>query len=179
VIRTRAGYTGGLKENPTYRALGDHSESMEISYDPSVISYLELLEIFWKSHDPGVYSRSKQYMSAIFYHNDEQKKLAIESRQREEAARHQKIYTEILPAARFYPAEDYHQKYFLRQRPDLVNELRVIYPGETFVDSTAAARLNGFLAGHGSYHSLEAELRDQIPPDEKVRLLKILSGNGR
>jgi peptide-methionine (S)-S-oxide reductase len=174
VIHTGVGYTGGARENPTYHALGDHAESIEIYYDPNVISYRELLEIFWKSHDPGARPWSRQYMSAIFYHNEEQKKLAFESLKHEETAIHKRVYTEILPAARFYPAEDYHQKYYLRQRPDLVNELRKIYPAETFVDSTAAARLNGFLAGHGSYPELKAELSDVLSPDEREHLLDFL-----
>jgi methionine-S-sulfoxide reductase len=168
------GYTGGSRENPTYRALGDHAESIEIDYDPGVISYRELLEIFWKSHDPTAPPWSRQYMSAIFYHNEEQKKLAVESMERQEAGTHRKIYTEIVPAARFYPAESYHQKYYLRQRPDLVNEFRTIYPAETFVDSTAAARVNGFLAGYGSYAALKADLSGLLSPDEDARLLRIL-----
>jgi methionine-S-sulfoxide reductase len=179
VVRTRVGYTGGNRENPTYRALGDHAESIEIDYDPAVVSYRELLEIFWKSHDPGSRPWSRQYMAAIFYHNEEQKKLALESREREAARTHGKIYTEISPAARFYPAEDYHQKYYLRQRPELVGELGTIYPGETFVDSTAAARANGYLAGHIPYPSLQAELSDLLPSGKSARLLNILGGADR
>ena len=174
MIRTRVGYTGGSGENPTYRDLGDHAESIEIDYEPSVISYRDLLEIFWKSHDPGSRPWSRQYMSAIFYHNEEQKKLAVESMERQQARTHGKIYTEIMPAARFYQAESYHQKYYLRQRPELVNEFRTIYPAETFVDSTAAARVNGFLAGYGSYAALKADLSELLSPDEDTRMLKIL-----
>ena len=173
MIRTQVGYTGGSRENPTYRALGDHAESIEIYYDPSVISYRDLLEIFWKSHDPSARPWSRQYMSAIFTHNEEQKKLAVESMEQQERTRG-KIYTEIVPAARFYPAEDYHQKYYLRQRPELVNELGRIYPNETFVDSTAAARVNGFLAGYGSYAVLKADLKELLSPDEDARVLKML-----
>ncbi len=179
MIRTQVGYTGGSEENPTYRALGDHAESIEIDYDPGVISYRELLKIFWKSHNPGIRSWSRQYMSAIFYHNEEQKKLAVESMERHAARTHGKISTQILAAGRFYPAEDYHQKYYLRQRPELVNEFRTIYPEGTFVDSTAAARVNGFLAGNGSYTALKAELSDLLSPDDSARLLKILGGPGR
>ena len=174
MILTRVGYAGGNKENPTYHALGDHAESIEIDYDPSVISYRDLLEVFWKSHDPGVRPWSRQYMSAIFYHNEEQKKLAVESMERQQAKTHGKIYTEIVSAARFYPAEDYHQKYYLRQRTDLVSEFRAIYPHETFVDSTAAARINGFLAGYGSYAALKSDLGELLSPEEDARLLKVL-----
>jgi len=180
VIRTRAGYTGGKKENPTYRALGDHAESIEIDYDPAVISYGELLEIFWKSHDPGSRPWSRQYMPAIFYHNEEQKKLAVESMKREEARTHRKIYTEIYPAVRFYRAEDYHQKYYLRQRPELIRELMTIYPSkEDFLNSTVAARLNGYLALKGPYTALQAELGDLLPPRESRKLLDIVRGPDR
>ncbi len=180
MIRTRVGYTGGNKGNPTYHALGDHAESIEIDYDPAVISYGELLEIFWKSHDPGSNPWSRQYMSAIFYHNEEQEKLAVESMKREEARTHRKIYTEISPAARFYPAEDYHQKYYLRQRPELIRELMTIYPSEEdFLNSTVAARLNGYLALKCPYTALQAELGDLLPPGESRKLLDIVRGPDR
>jgi methionine-S-sulfoxide reductase len=180
VISTRVGYTGGNKENPTYRALGDHAESIEIDYDPAVISYRELLEIFWKSHDPGSRPWSRQYMSAIFYHSEEQKNLAIESMKLEEASTHRKIYTEISPAAKFYLAEDYHQKYYLRQRPELIRALKAIYPSDDdFVNSTVAARLNGYLALKGPYPALQAELGDLLPPRESKNLLDIVRGPDR
>jgi peptide-methionine (S)-S-oxide reductase len=180
VIRTRVGYTGGNKENPVYYALGDHTESIEVDYDPSVISYADLLKVFRQAHDPGKRSWSRQYMSAIFYHNEEQKKLAVESMEREEARTHRKIYTEILPASRFYRAEDYHQKYYLRQRPELVAELKAIYPtDEDFVNSTVAARLNSYLALKGPYADLQAELGDLLPPEESKNLLDIVRGPKR
>jgi len=85
-----------------------------VDFDPSVISYGKLLDVFWASHDPLERPWRRQYMSAIFPHDDEQKNLAIRTRSREAARRNGKIHTEILPASRFYLAEAYHQKYALR-----------------------------------------------------------------
>ncbi len=180
MIRTRVGYTGGKKENPTYRSLGDQAESIEIDYDPTVISYADLLKLFWQGHDPVSRPFSRQYMSAIFYHTEEQKRLALESMRREEAKRQRKVYTEIRPVDRFYRAEDYHQKYYVRQRPDLMKEFRAIYPAdEDFVGSTAAARVNGYLAGQGSLAALQTELNHLLPPEESIRLLNIVHGADR
>ena len=80
MVRTRVGYAGGTKENPTYTSLGDHSEAIRIDYDPTRISYAELLEIFWQSHNCTSRAYSRQYMSIILYHDEEQRKLAEESR---------------------------------------------------------------------------------------------------
>ena len=110
MIRTRVGYAGGSQENPTYYKLGDHTETVEIDYDPNSISYEELLDIFWGSHNPARPALSVQYKSAIFYHNEDQKRLALESKERLEAELNMAILTEILPYSRFYLAEDYHQK---------------------------------------------------------------------
>jgi peptide-methionine (S)-S-oxide reductase len=162
VVRTRVGYAGGTKENPTYRYLGDHSETIQIDYDPGVISYEDLLDAFWRSHRPTQPAWSRQYMSAIFYHDEHQKELALESKARQETELGQKIYTEVVRFERFYLAEDYHQKYELRHVPELLRELRAIYPEtEAFVNSTAAARVNGYVAGNGSLQNLESEL-DQL-----------------
>ncbi len=178
MIRTRVGYTGGTKKNPTYASLGDHSESIEIDFDPKHISYEKLLEIFWASHDPTERSWSTQYKAAIFYHNDSQKRLAIETRDREAAKRHRHIGTEILPAEDFYPAEAYHQKYRLRQDRDLMKEFNAMYPSnQDFMNSTAAARINGYLAGYGSMQSLEEELGSLgLSPAAREKLMNIVKG---
>jgi peptide-methionine (S)-S-oxide reductase len=111
VISTRVGYSGGTKSDPTYQDIGDHSESIEIQYDSGVISYATLLKHFWDQHTPTEQGK-RQYASAIFTHNDEQMRLALESRDREQQKYGQKIITRIEPAGRFYPAEEYHQKYY-------------------------------------------------------------------
>jgi peptide-methionine (S)-S-oxide reductase len=98
-------------------------------------------------------------MSIVFYHNDEQKELAISSKEHEEARLGRSIVTEITSFSGFYLAEDYHQKYYLRQEPDLVKELSAIYPDiSDFIDSTAVARLNGYVGGYGTLPTLEEEL---------------------
>jgi methionine-S-sulfoxide reductase len=153
------GYAGGTKESPTYHSLGDHTETIQIDYDPSQISYNDLLNIFWRNHNPSSRAWSRQYMAAVFYHNDEQKKLAEESRGREASKRDKRIQTQILPFTAFYRAEDYHQKYRLRRERHLLQEFERIYPADgDLVDSTAAARVNGYLGGHGTAGDLKIDL---------------------
>jgi len=172
VVRTRVGYAGGSKENPTYHSLGDHAETIQIDYDPARISYGELLDLFWAGHSPTSRPWSSQYASIIFYHDEEQKRLAEESREREAERRGVPIYTEIEPFDRFYLAEDYHQKYRLRGNRALLAELEAIYPGiDDLVASTAAARVNGYLGGNGSLAQLEAEIDSLgLSPEGQERL---------
>jgi peptide-methionine (S)-S-oxide reductase len=127
VIRTRVGYAGGTKENPTYRDLGDHSETIQIEYDPTQISYEELLDVFWNTHTPTSRPWSRQYASIVFYHDEAQRELALKTKEQQEAKRGT-IFTQIVPAGTFYPAEDYHQKYYLRNARDLTREFSAMYP---------------------------------------------------
>jgi methionine-S-sulfoxide reductase len=158
VVRTRVGYTGGTTKNPTYYRLGDHTETLQLDFDPSQVTYQKLLDIFWATPNHCARSGSRQYMSAIFYRGNEQKKLALESRERL-ARQGKKVSAEILPLGPFYLAEDYHQKYQLRLMPDLLGEFQAIYPRNAdFLASTAVARVNGYLAGHGSETQLRAEV---------------------
>jgi len=121
VASTQVGYTGGWFQQPTYQDVCGgqtaHAEAVELSYDPEKISYDELLKVFWKIHDPTTLNRQgpdvgSQYRSAIFYHGPEQEKAAKASKEERQKSSSKKIVTEIVPAAIFYPAEDYHQKYF-------------------------------------------------------------------
>jgi peptide-methionine (S)-S-oxide reductase len=121
VISTTAGYTGGTKVDPTYEEVSDggtgHAESVEVTYDPSKVTYQQLLDIYWHNVDPldpgGQFcDRGNQYRTAIFYHDDEQKRLAEASKQALTKRFDQPIATEIVPAGPFYPAEDYHQEYY-------------------------------------------------------------------
>jgi peptide-methionine (S)-S-oxide reductase len=114
-------------------------------------------------------------MSAIFYHDESQQQLALETKAFEERRRSKKIQTEILPFDRFYLAEDYHQKYQLRQRRQLMTEFKTIYPRNIdFVNSTAAARVNGYVGGHGKPEEIMANIeRLGLSGAGQKRLLEI------
>lgn len=159
MIRTRVGYAGGEKKNPTYHDIGDHTETVQVDFDPSKVSYAELLKVFWEGHDPRGQSWSRQYRNVILYHTEEQKRLAEESRERLIAETAGPVVTEIVPYTGFTPAEDYHQKHTLRRFPELFAEFQRTYPSiEELTASTAAARVSGYLAGYGSCERLREEI---------------------
>lgn len=123
VVSAVSGYTGGTVSNPTYEQVSSgrtgHAESVEVTFDPAKISYEKLLDIFWVNHDPTVTNRQfcdsgTQYRPAIFTLNDQQKRLAEASKAKwqKEKPFPQPILTQIVPAGRFWPAEDYHQDYY-------------------------------------------------------------------
>jgi len=129
VVSTRVGYTGGQTENPTYEQVCSHTtghaEAVEVTFDPTKVTYTELLKLFWSIHDPTTPNRQgpdigSQYRSAIFYHGEDQRKLAEESMAKLAASgkTRSKIVTQIVPATTFYPAEDYHQQYFEKKGID-------------------------------------------------------------
>lgn len=127
VLSTRVGYTGGVTDHPTYQEVctgrTGHAEAVEIIYDPAVVTYQELLDIFWSIHDPTQLNRQgpdlgTNYRSAIFTHSGEQQRLAEESKEQLQASGRfgsRPIVTEIVPAGTFWPAEEYHQQYFEKQ----------------------------------------------------------------
>lgn len=159
VIRTRVGYAGGQTHNPDYGNIGDHTETVQVDFDPVKISYEELLAFFWKRHRPGERTWSRQYMNAVFYHDEQQKQSALDSKARLEGEIGHTVHTQVLPLRSFTLAEDYHQKYLLRRASDLMRELRGIYPTTMgLVNSTAAARLNGYVGGYGNMVQLKSEL---------------------
>jgi peptide-methionine (S)-S-oxide reductase len=123
VRKVESGYSGGKVKNPTYKEVcggqTGHAEVVQIKFDPAVVSYEEILEIFWKTHDPTTLNRQgadvgTQYRSVIFYHTDEQKKLAEHYKKKldDNKVFDAPIVTEIAPFSTFYKAEDYHQNYY-------------------------------------------------------------------
>jgi methionine-S-sulfoxide reductase len=145
VLRTRVGYTGGTKSDPTYESLGGHSETVQLDYDPEQIGYDDLLQVFWSNHDYHV-ERKPQYASKIFVHNDEQREKA--ERTLKEREQKSNVATEIAELGTFWIAEDYHQKYYLRQHPETAGELEEVYSPEEFINSYTAMMLNAFYGGN-------------------------------
>jgi peptide methionine sulfoxide reductase msrA/msrB len=167
VMSVVSGYTGGKKENPTYKEVSSgntgHYEAVEVSYDPMIVSYRDLLDIFWVQIDPtdvgGQFAdRGSQYRTAIFYNSEKQKELAEESKKEiERMGKFDKpIVTEILPAEKFYPAEDYHQEYYKK------NPLRYkIYRAGSGRDS--------FIESNWAEDNIPKKDYSQKPPDEVLR----------
>lgn len=153
VISVTSGYTGGKTGNPRYEEVSaggtGHAEAVRILFDPAKVSYAQLLQTFWHNIDPTVSNRQfcdsgSQYRSAIFYHNEQQKKLALQSKAALAKAKSfpQPIVTEITPASRFYPAEEYHQDYYRK------NPLRYKYYRHSCGRDKRLKELWGSKAGH-------------------------------
>ncbi len=127
VTSTAVGYTGGHVDNPSYEDVctdeTGHAEAVQVEYDPNQVSYDELLKIFWENHNPTTLNRQgpdigRQYRSAIFFHDDEQEKIANQSKDNLEKSNryNSKIVTQIVPAKSFFRAEEYHQRYFEKNK---------------------------------------------------------------
>lgn len=125
VVATAVGYEGGSLERPSYQDVCSdttgHAEVVEVEFDPAKVSYEQLLETFWKVHDPTTLNRQgpdvgTQYRSAVFYHDDDQRRLAEASREQAQASGRfrRPIVTQIVPASTFWKAEDYHQRYLAK-----------------------------------------------------------------
>lgn len=123
VTSAKVGYTGGKFENPSYENVCSdktgHAEAIQIEFDPSIVSYEELLNVFWNNHDPTALNRQgpdigTQYRSAIFFHNSEQENISKTSKEKLQNSHklNKDIVTQIVPATTFYVAEEYHQRYF-------------------------------------------------------------------
>lgn len=146
VISVYPGYTGGSTKNPTYQDVisgkTGHIEAVQVTFDPSVVSYPELLSIFWRQIDPtdaaGQFAdKGSQYITAIFYHNDTQKKQAFESKKSiiKDVIFNGTIVTKIIPASIFYIAEDYHQQYY-KKNPEKYKRYRFFSGRDSFLKNT-------------------------------------------
>lgn len=155
--RTRVGYAGGAAEHPTYRAMADHTECFQVDFDPSVVTYEDLLELFWQSHDPTREPWKVQYASLVLAHDADQLAAARESAERVSGFLGRRVATRIEELTTFWPAEDYHQKYYLRNERVLATEFKAVFGDDedAFRESTAAMRANSLVAGYGTKDQLE------------------------
>lgn len=182
MLRTRVGYSGGALPSPDYHDLKDHSETVQIQFDPSIVSYHQLLRIFWASHDYAT-PIERQYKSAIFYNDALQKAEAEASLLLVEQGtlgldrfRGMSVLTVIEPATAFYVAELYHQKYYLQCNRELFALLRY-RRREDLIDDPVATSLNGYLHGSGSVGAFMEEVdRWQLPFAAKFTLLRHVVG---
>lgn len=176
--RTRVGYAGGTGHAPTYRAIQDHTECFQVDFDPDVITYDELLGYVWADHDPTRAAYKTQYASLVLTHDDEQLDLATASASALERSIGRAVITRIEPLSTFWVAEDYHQKYYLRNDPMLMAEFRSMFEGdeEAFRESSTAARVNGYVAGVGSSAALGHEVGRFGLSDRAVARLKVAAG---
>ena len=181
MVRTRLGYAGGTTEDPTYRSIGDHSETIEIDYDPDQVTYEDLLDVYWSASDCSQPSWSTQYASRIFYHDEAQREMVEAAKVREEARTGSTMHVSIEPYTRFYLAEDYHQKYYLQGNADMKREFEAIFADPLeFVNSTAAARVNGYVGGHGTSEQLEEEVETLgLSPEGQQALMERMQRWGR
>ena len=137
MLRTRVGYCGGTRLNPSYYQLGDHSEALQIDFDPRRISYDSLLKVALDEGSFSGRSYSRQYRSAVFFHSPEQ-----------ELAARQRGISEVEPMGTFTRAEDYHQKYYLQQQSQMAREMLRVFPDDlSFTDSTTTAKMNAAVGG--------------------------------
>jgi methionine-S-sulfoxide reductase len=150
IVRTRVGYSGGTKRNPTYHSLGDHTESLQVDYDAAKLSYDDILGLYFEKHHPAHPTYSQQYRSALWYANEEEHAAIDRHIRALEQQLGRQMFVDVEPVREFWLAEDYHQKYYVRSERTVVREFSAIYPAEEdFVNSTAVARANGYVGGYG------------------------------
>ncbi|MCS7459171.1 peptide-methionine (S)-S-oxide reductase MsrA [Paenibacillus doosanensis] len=160
VVSTRVGYAGGTTDQPTYRQMGDHSETVEVDFSPALISLEDLLELFWNHHNPVNINdyKGRQYRSLVLCRDKEQEAAAL----RVAAVRKERGMaepdTELAPLREFYPAEDRHQKYYLKRFPDAMDKLGTLYTPQELQQSTLAARLNGLAKGYTNLARIKEEI---------------------
>ncbi len=178
IIRTRVGYAGGTLDHPTYRQLGDHTETVEMDYDTRILSLENLLDVFWNNHNPFNINeyKGRQYQSLVLYRGQNQLNVIQKVMKIREEQGKEKPDTEIAPYNRFYPAEDRHQKYYLKRYPNAIEELSNLFPSpQELTNATLAARLNGLAKGYTNLHSILDEIRTwPISEEEKGNMLHLI-----
>ncbi|AZN41868.1 peptide-methionine (S)-S-oxide reductase [Paenibacillus albus] len=178
IIRTRVGYAGGTLDQPTYRQLGDHTETVEMDYDTRILSLENVLDIFWSNHNPVNINdyKGRQYQSLILYRDQNQLDVIQKVMKKREEQGKGKPDTELASFNRFYPAEDRHQKYYLKRYPSAIEELSKLFPSpQELTNATLAARLNGLAKGYTNLRTILDEIHTwPISEDEKGNLHQLI-----
>jgi len=178
VVRTRVGFSGGVSPSPTYRQMGDHTETVQIEFDPLLFSYADVLREFWQNHYPNRDNyKGRQYISLLHYHTEQQRQTIAAVQKEMELQLGEPIETEISAFSQFTPAEEKHQKYYLKRYPKALEQTAGLYPDRKLLtDSTFAARLNGFVKGYGTKLGMLEEIAQwSIGEHEKAHLIDLFS----
>lgn len=163
VVRTAAGYAGGTEPEPTYHALGDHTEVVRVEYDPSTIGYADLLDVVFEEHHPDVQAGKRQYHNLVLMTSDEQA-ATVDAVLADRGLDRDRIETRIERLSAFTPAESYHQKFNLSDKRWITAPFEDAgYDEAAIRDSPAAAKLNAHVAGHDvSVPFLDVRTRDRV-----------------
>ena len=179
VLRTRVGFSGGTAPSPSYRKMGDHTETVEVDFNPNLISYEEILLHFWRNHYPNRDNyKGRQYISLIRFHGLAQEQAVQKVKRQMELEIGEEIETDIAPFTGFTAAEERHQKYYLKRYPKALEQLTPLYPDpQLLADSTFAARLNGFVKGFGNREDLKLEITGwNIAPEyQEILISKLMN----
>ena len=157
-MRTRVGYAGGTSAAPTYQSIGDHSEAIEIDFDPEVIEYAELARMFFAWHNPCSSPWSTQYRSAAFPRNADQRRILEEAAKDVADSKGKAVKTAIEDFTSFTLAEDYHQKYRLRRIHTALEEFEAMFPTtDAFLGSVAVTKANAYVGGYATSEDLRSD----------------------
>jgi peptide-methionine (S)-S-oxide reductase len=163
VVRTRVGYAGGTRPAPSYHSLGDHTEVVQVDFDPDVLTYRDLVEDVFRQHGPLAQPAKTQYQNVVFA-STATRQGAVDTVLAELDHTVDDVATRVEGLSRFYPAEDYHQKYKLRSVSSVLGAFEEAgYTDEDIRESPIAAKLNGYVAGHG------VDVETDLPaPDQRA-----------
>lgn len=178
VVRTRTGYAGGTTPDPTHKNMADHTETVEVDYNPALVTYQELLEVFFQSHNPNRKPyRQREYISLILYHDEKQKEAAERKKLEKERIAGEEVKTEISPYSGFTVAKERQQKWHIKRNKEAIKRLGQLYvTADQLLDSTLAARMNGLAKGYGSLEKVKSEVKNwQIEESRRAVFLEILS----
>ncbi|SFT12921.1 peptide-methionine (S)-S-oxide reductase [Paenibacillus sp. BC26] len=178
ITRTRVGFAGGTTDNPKTRHTGDHTEMVEIEFDPAIVRLETILALFWNNHNPANINnyRDRLYNSLVLYRDKAQLSVIQEVMKSRGEQGKGVPATEYMPYTVFYPAEDRHQKYFLKRFPDAIAKLRTLFPtDDELTQATLAARLNGIAKGFANMDQIIQEIRTwPIGREEQEEIIHLI-----